>query len=199
MSNKLDWISKHNIENNNEYGRYVFTGNYLAIQRPNHPKARSDGYVYIHHLQAEKKIGRSLKDGECVHHIDENKYNNSIENLMVFKTNSDHSAFHSGRDIYLDGDVWVAKPHENRICPVCGSFKDLKANVCYECYSNKKAANVPSKDKLLNLILNFNISYIGKLYGVDGNSVRKWCKKYNLPYSKIDIEILRNKNIRDVG
>lgn len=61
MNNKLDWVIKHNKENNDEYKNFVFTGKYLAIQRPNHPKARIDGYVYIHQLQAEKKLGRLLK------------------------------------------------------------------------------------------------------------------------------------------
>ena len=42
---------------------------------PNHPKARVDGYVYIHQLQAEKVLGRKLNKKECFHHIDENKYN----------------------------------------------------------------------------------------------------------------------------
>lgn len=108
MNNKLDWILKYNEENHNEYNNFVFTGKYLAVYRPNHHKARNDGYVYIHQLQAEKKLGRKLSDNECVHHIDENKYNNDIDNLMVFKTVSDHTAFHAGCEIYLDKDVWVA-------------------------------------------------------------------------------------------
>ena len=66
----------------------------------------SDGYVYIHQLQAEKMLGRKLNKKECVHHIDENKYNNSFDNLMVFKTIADHTAFHSGCNIYLDGDLF---------------------------------------------------------------------------------------------
>ena len=38
MSNKLDWVLKHNKENNNEYHNFVFTGRYLAVQRPNQNK-----------------------------------------------------------------------------------------------------------------------------------------------------------------
>ena len=96
MDRQLSWITKYNNENNNEYKNYVFSGKYLAILNPTHPKARKDGYVYIHQLQAEKKLGRHLRDDECVHHIDENKLNNDIDNLMIFKTRADHTAFHMG-------------------------------------------------------------------------------------------------------
>ena len=192
MSNRLDWVLRHNKENNNEYADFVFTGKYLAVKRPNHIKARNDGYVYIHQLQAEKKLGRSLNDKECVHHIDENKYNNDIDNLIVFKTNADHAAFHSGCEIYLDGDVWVAKVHISRICPVCmKNIKDNHADMCIDCYLKKKSSRIPSKEILMDLILKYPMTQIGKMYGVSNNSVKKWCKKYNLPFLKNDINELK--------
>lgn len=192
MNNKLDWVLKHNKENNNEYQDFVFTGKYLAVHRPYHPKARADGYVYIHQLQAEKKLGRSLNDGECVHHVNGNKYDNDINNLIVFKSVSDHTAFHSGCDIYLDGDVWVAKVHKNRICPICKTnIKDIHANMCIDCYLEKKSSNIPSKEILMDLILKYPMIQIGKMYGVSDNAVRKWCKKYDLPFLKNDIAKLR--------
>ena len=192
MNNKLDWVLKHNKENDNEYSNFVFTGKYLAVQRPAHPKARSDGYVYIHQLQAEKKLGRQLNEKECVHHIDENKYNNALDNIIVFKTKSDHAAFHSGCDIYLDGDVWVAKKHKNRICPICKTnIKDNHADMCISCYLKKKSSNIPSKEILMDLILKYPRTQIGKLYGVSSNSVKKWCKKYSLPFLKNHIAKLK--------
>jgi len=174
MNNKLDWISMYNKENNNEYANFVFTGKYLAIQNPSHPRARNDGYVYIHQLQAEKKLGRILNKEECVHHIDENKYNNDIENLMVFKTISDHAAFHHGCEIYLDGDVWVAKKYKNNTCPICKTNKkNFRSTMCIECYSKMKAIRIPSKEILADLIFNCSFTQIGRIYGVDGNSVKK--------------------------
>ena len=90
MNGTLDWIIQHNRNHNDEYSNYVFTNKYLAILMPEHHRARKDGYVYLHQLQAERLLGRDLFDGECVHHKDGNKYNNSLDNLLVFKTNSDH-------------------------------------------------------------------------------------------------------------
>lgn len=192
MNNKLDWVLKHNKENDNEYSNFVFTGKYLAVQRPAHHKARIDGYVYIHQLQAEKKLGRQLNKRECVHHIDENKYNNALDNIMVFKTKSDHAAFHSGCDIYLDGDVWAAKIHKNSICPICNiNTKDNHAKMCISCYLKEKSSNIPSKEILADLILKYPMIQVGKMYDVSSNSVKKWCKKYGLPFLKNDIAKLK--------
>jgi hypothetical protein len=42
----------------------------------------------------EEHIGRYLKPGEVVHHIDGDKTNNDISNLMLL-TNSDHMKLHA--------------------------------------------------------------------------------------------------------
>lgn len=47
-----------------------------------------------HRVNAEKKLGRKLKPGEVVHHIDGNKQNNEPENLMVFKNQTEHARWH---------------------------------------------------------------------------------------------------------
>lgn len=52
--------------------------------------------VLEHRIVAEQKLGRPLKTGEVVHHINENKRDNRPENLMVFKSQAEHAAWHSG-------------------------------------------------------------------------------------------------------
>ena len=47
----------------------------------------------IHTVIAEWKIGRPIKEGEHVHHIDRNKLNNHPDNLEVL-TASDHARLH---------------------------------------------------------------------------------------------------------
>lgn len=64
------------------------------VYQPDHPHARENGYVYEHILVAENKLGRFLTDNEVVHHIDENKLNNSPDNLMVFSSPSEHMKYH---------------------------------------------------------------------------------------------------------
>ena len=71
----------------------IITG-YIKIYSPNHPFAKK-GYVLEHRLVVEKKIGRYLKPEECVHHLNEIRDDNRIENLMLFKNNKEHMKFHT--------------------------------------------------------------------------------------------------------
>jgi hypothetical protein len=73
-------------------GRHI-SNKYWAVRCPGHPKAHKN-YVYEHVLIAEKKLGRYLLPGECIHHIDNNELNNSEDNLRVFKSNAEHVKFH---------------------------------------------------------------------------------------------------------
>ncbi len=50
-------------------------------------------WAYEHRLVAEKMVGRKLKKGEIVHHKDENKQNNSPNNLEVLNE-SQHRFIH---------------------------------------------------------------------------------------------------------
>ena len=189
----LGWVTEHNAKHNNEYCDFVFTNKYLAVLRPDHHCARKDGYVYIHQLQAERLLGRNIRNEECVHHKDGNKYNNSLNNLLVFKTNSDHISFHRGCDIVQDNDVWVALPHKNSACPICGAAKDFKASVCISCFKQHKSAQIPTKDQLLDLLVTLrSLTPISKLYGVSTTAVKKWCVKYDLPYKRSDLKSLPN-------
>lgn len=195
MDDRLEWIIRYNTNNNNEYKNYIFYGKYLAIRKEDHHKADKNGYVYIHFLQAEKLLNRELRDNECIHHIDKNKFNNDINNLMVFKTKADHSAFHLGANIFKQDDVWVADIIEKKdICPICKiNYKCFNAKKCLECYEKEKTKNIPPKEELEKYIYNTPFTRIGEKYGVTDGAVRKWCKKYDLPYRRKDIIQYNNK------
>jgi len=47
-----------------------------------------------HRIVAEQMLGRPLRPGEVVHHIDGNKRNNAPENLMVFASQAEHALWH---------------------------------------------------------------------------------------------------------
>lgn len=49
---------------------------------------------YEHRVVAEMKLGRPLKKGEVVHHIDGNFRNNDPDNLMVLSSQSEHCKIH---------------------------------------------------------------------------------------------------------
>lgn len=61
-----------------------------------------DGYVVIkvdnklireHIYIVENFISRKLKDNECVHHLNHNREDNRIKNLMLFKSKDLHKSF----------------------------------------------------------------------------------------------------------
>lgn len=174
------------------------TKGYYIYYMPDHHLANSSGTVYEHMLVAEEVLGRPLNKGEFVHHKDRDKTNNSPDNIMVFKTNSDHTAFHNGAKIEKVGDVYIAHKRSTttedgkRIsidkCPMCGKEKSCNTELCRECYKKEQAKDIPPKEELYELLPNHSMCEIGRIYDVSDNAVRKWCRKYGLPFKREDID-----------
>ena len=70
---------------------------YQKTYRPDHPWPRKSGYVYEHVRVVELTLGRRLNHWETVHHIDGNRLNNRVENLVVLYR-GEHSTLHRKLD-----------------------------------------------------------------------------------------------------
>ena len=65
----------------------------IFVYQPEHPNAIQAGYVRRSRLVMEKEIGRLLTREEVVHH-DRDVSDDSIENLILFSSQSEHLKFH---------------------------------------------------------------------------------------------------------
>ena len=73
-------------------GKYIDDKGYVRVLMPDHPK-NIKGYVYEHRIVMEQYLDRMLFPWESVHHINEVKTDNRMENLFLC-TAQEHSAVH---------------------------------------------------------------------------------------------------------
>jgi len=76
-------------------GRVITALGYVEMHVPFHPYASRRGRVYEHRLVMERFLGRFLDPSEVVHHIDGDRANNAIENLMLFTCSGEHLHHHA--------------------------------------------------------------------------------------------------------
>ena len=82
---------------------------YRWLYKPDYPH-NSKGWVQEHIYVYEIVTGRSLVEGEILHHINMDKTDNSIENLYLCENTSVHSASHASinslvKELIADGIV----------------------------------------------------------------------------------------------
>lgn len=75
-------------------GRIVDGYGYIKILSRNNPSCDKHGYIKEHRLVIEKYLGRHLLKQETVHHINEIKDDNRIENLYLFESLGKHNGYH---------------------------------------------------------------------------------------------------------
>ena len=75
-------------------GRVKTQQGYIIVKNRKHPHSNGDGYVYEHRLLMEKHLGRYLTKDEIVHHTNDIKDDNRIENLELWNA-SEHSRYHT--------------------------------------------------------------------------------------------------------
>lgn len=75
---------------------FLETCQFERIEKNDYIKIKVDGVWVSEHIYiVEQFIGRKLNEFEVVHHIDSNKKNNLISNLMLFSNQKEHQKFHN--------------------------------------------------------------------------------------------------------
>ena len=93
--------------------------NRKRLCRPNHPNCNGDGHVFEHIVIAEDSLGKYLNRSHPVHHIDENKLNNSRNNLVICEDKRYHMLLHQRTKALLEfGTASATK------CVLCNEYID---------------------------------------------------------------------------
>ena len=77
-----------------------------------------------------------------------------------------------------------------KICPICGKEYKGAAKTCsLECSiaRTRKMKVIPKRSALKYLIRNYSFEWIGRQFGVTGNTIKKYCDKADLPRTKKEI------------
>lgn len=140
-----------------------------------------------------------------LHHINGNRYDNRLENLQLLCPNC-----HAQTDTYAGKNI--NKPRKKYICQCCGkefyygegSSKHSRQYCSKECrdkFSGMKNQYVkqdntahiirPNAEQILEDYRIFgSFTKIGEKYNVSDNTIKKWFKKYKLPYKCQEIRSL---------
>jgi len=99
---KTQWSGKKGeerraLERSKAKYRIITTDGYYAVLYPYSHRSKDKGRVKEHMLIAEEKIGRRLRKGEVVHHINEIKTDNRPENLQVMTASKHHKLHYEQR------------------------------------------------------------------------------------------------------
>ena len=79
--------------------RKVNKKRYITVHEPENENSDENGYAAEHRLVMSEYIGRTLSANEVVHHVNGNKHDNRLDNLVLFKNRKEHSDFHDSAKI----------------------------------------------------------------------------------------------------
>lgn len=137
-----------------------------------------------------KRIRNDNKSGLCVNCYNEWRASNATEHTKYYKSITIAQQL-------LDNPNLIPIPPEYRYTKCKRSKK--KKNIIKIYDLQVRLTSVPKRDVLIRDLKEMkNFKKIGKKYGVSDNAVRKWCKKYKLPYRASDIKVMTQSDWDDI-
>lgn len=121
---------------------------------------------------------------------DKEKFKNKIKNNARKKS---HKSILKKENISLAPKEKVKS--SKKTCPICGKIIEKRNKYCIDCYNKKRREEAlkAKEEKGINReflkqeIRNKPFTTIAKEQGVTDKCISKWCKKFDLPYTKKEI------------
>ena len=129
-------------------------------------------------------------------------YSNACD-YELEKVLSKNTQFIKSRDEYLNrfdnhiDNTRLEKERERKtyFCKNCGKEISTNSDYCVECgHTLSRKVERPDRDTLKSLIRTESFTKVGEIYNVSDNSIRKWCKGYNLPFNKTEINSISDSD-----
>lgn len=170
--------TKRTVEN-------VFIENSTANQSVLRRWYKKGNYTpYVCSICRHKPIWQGKDLTLVLDHINGNNTDDRLENLRWVCPNCNSQ---------LETTCRSKNKHKKKyFCIDCGKEVQYRSNRCKECdlkyrMLNRKELPIKRED-LKCLIRTIPFINIGKQFGVSDNAIRKWCKRYNLPYKPTEIK-----------
>ena len=96
----LNYLKTHTF-NIPEYKSFFGAEGYKFVSRSYIKTGNTVKLTFEQNFIANILLNNKLSDENTVHHIDKNRANNDIFNLMVFQTNDEHKRFHNSKYSFL--------------------------------------------------------------------------------------------------
>jgi len=99
LMGNINGLGKYREKSNSWKGGFVNGGGgYISFKAPEGCRfscmKNNDGYIYLHRLVMAEYLNRPLDNKEVIHHKNEIRNDNRIENLELFENVTEHFTYH---------------------------------------------------------------------------------------------------------
>lgn len=112
-------------------------------------------------------------------------------------SNDSISAINVGESWYDNNLTYPLRSKRKIKCLKCGKELSEKTitGLCVNCYNKQRAEHIPSREILKDKIRKQSFESIAKEYGFKtGNTIKKWCKKLDLPSLREEINKISDED-----
>ena len=161
---------------NGNNGKYICTKGYVRVYIPESPMADSFGVVTEHRLVMAEHLGRPLSRNEFVHHINEIRTDNRIENLELTNL-SRHNAVHTTTRNKERIPEIAPLFKSGKSCTQIARELDMNFSIVYyhlgRAGLNKKHLTQEEKDEVINLYISgLTTRQVGEKLGYSRDKVK---------------------------